>query len=76
MEILEIWFQLLVGSHMFSQFYSVGNAECWSYADHLLVIFQSRFAEALLKEMAGIDFPSERIYGLGTGLVWCLFSFP
>jgi hypothetical protein len=45
-------------------------------ADHLLDIFQSRFAEALLNELAGIDFPSERIYGLGTGLVWCLFSFP
>ncbi|OEL27503.1 hypothetical protein BAE44_0011478 [Dichanthelium oligosanthes] len=28
---------------------------------------RSRFAEALLKELAGIDFPSERIYGLGTG---------
>ncbi|KAG2641542.1 uncharacterized protein LOC120669413 [Panicum virgatum] len=28
---------------------------------------QSRFAEALLKELAGIDFPYERIYGLGTG---------
>jgi hypothetical protein len=39
-------------------------------ADHLLDIFQSRFAEALLNELAGIDFPSERIYGLGTGLVF------
>ncbi|XP_044960047.1 uncharacterized protein LOC123411172 isoform X2 [Hordeum vulgare subsp. vulgare] len=27
----------------------------------------SRFAGALLKELAGVDFPSERIYGLGTG---------
>ncbi|ONM20537.1 hypothetical protein ZEAMMB73_Zm00001d005170 [Zea mays] len=49
------------------QFCSVGNAECLSSTDHLLVVFQSRFAEALLKELAGIDFPSERIYGLGTG---------
>ncbi|GJN07684.1 hypothetical protein PR202_ga25532 [Eleusine coracana subsp. coracana] len=32
-------------------------------------ISSSRFAEALLKELAGIDFPSERIYGLGTGFV-------
>lgn len=34
---------------------------------YIVTTKQSRFAEALLKELAGIDFPSERIYGLGTG---------
>ena len=40
--------------------------------------FQSRFADALLRELAGVTIPSERIYGLGTGLVCplCLFIFP
>lgn len=28
---------------------------------------QSRFADALLRELAGVTIPSERIYGLGTG---------
>lgn len=36
---------------------------------------QSRFAEALLRELAGINFPSEKIYGLGTGLVSNSYSF-
>jgi hypothetical protein len=48
------------------------NSECWFYWS-TLVVLQSRFAEALLKELSGIDFPSERIYGLGTGLVGHLF---
>lgn len=73
---LEACFQLLVNSKCTLQFCSVGNAECLSSTDHFLVVFQSRFAEALLKELAGIDFPSERIYGLGTGLVRLLFSVP
>jgi hypothetical protein len=73
---LEVCFQLLVNSNLLLQFCSVGNAEYWSSTDHFLVVFQSRFAEALLKELAGIDFPSERIYGLGTGLVGHLFSVP
>jgi len=30
---------------------------------------QSRFADALLQELAGLKIPPERIYGLGTGLV-------
>ncbi|XP_022679496.1 uncharacterized protein LOC101754934 isoform X2 [Setaria italica] len=34
---------------------------------YIVTTKQSRFAEALLKELAGIDFPSERIYGLSTG---------
>ncbi|XP_066393805.1 uncharacterized protein [Miscanthus floridulus] len=34
---------------------------------YIVTTKQSRFAEALLKQLAGIDFPSERIYGLGTG---------
>ncbi|KAK8956181.1 hypothetical protein KSP40_PGU009944 [Platanthera guangdongensis] len=29
----------------------------------------SRFADALLRKLAGVTIPSERIYGLGTGLV-------
>lgn len=28
---------------------------------------QSRFADALLRELAGVTIPPERIYGLGTG---------
>lgn len=36
--------------------------------------FQSRFADALLRELAGVTVPSERIYGLGTGLEGPLIS--
>ena len=36
-------------------------------------LFQSRFADALLRELAGVTIPSERIYGLGTGLVFDKF---
>lgn len=31
--------------------------------------FQSRFADALLRELAGITIPPERMYALGSGLV-------
>ena len=34
---------------------------------------QSRFADALLRELAGVTIPPERIYGLGTGLVRVFF---
>lgn len=34
-----------------------------------LLWFQSRFADALLRELAGVTIPPERIYGLGTGFV-------
>ncbi|KAJ3678567.1 hypothetical protein LUZ60_002370 [Juncus effusus] len=34
---------------------------------YIVTTKQSRFAQALLKELAGINIPSERIYGLGTG---------
>jgi hypothetical protein len=34
--------------------------------------FQSRFADALLRELAGVIIPPERIYGLGSGLVCIL----
>lgn len=46
---------------------------------------QGRFADALLKELAGVTIPPERIYGLGTGLVyiscavkkcWCFTLLP
>lgn len=37
--------------------------------------FQSRFADALLRELAGITIPPERIYGLGTGLVLLFYIF-
>lgn len=30
--------------------------------------FQGRFADALLRELAGVTIPPERIFGLGTGL--------
>jgi hypothetical protein len=36
-------------------------------------LFQSRFADALLRELAGVTIPPERIYGLGTGLVFDKF---
>ena len=36
----------------------------------LFILFQSRFADALLRELAGVTIPPERIYGLGTGLVF------
>ncbi|XP_062189857.1 uncharacterized protein LOC133892885 isoform X2 [Phragmites australis] len=39
----------------------------WIENDFSGWIGANRFAKALLKELAGIDFPSERIYGLGTG---------
>lgn len=31
------------------------------------IVLQSRFADALLRELAGVSIPPERIYGLGTG---------
>lgn len=34
-----------------------------------LICFQGRFADALLRELAGVTLPPERLYGLGTGLV-------
>ncbi|XP_072957021.1 uncharacterized protein [Typha angustifolia] len=34
---------------------------------YIVTTKQSRFAEALLRELAGVNIPSERIYGLGTG---------
>ncbi|XP_078175357.1 ribosomal RNA small subunit methyltransferase G isoform X2 [Carex rostrata] len=34
---------------------------------YIVTTKQSRFAEALLRELAGINIPSEKIYGLGTG---------
>lgn len=37
-------------------------------------LFQSRFADALLRELAGVTIPPERIYGLGTGLVFDNFN--
>lgn len=39
----------------------------------LSFLFQSRFADALLRELAGVTIPPERIYGLGTGLVSVFF---
>jgi len=39
----------------------------------LSFLFQSRFADALLQELAGVTIPPERIYGLGTGLVRVFF---
>ncbi|KAK2630883.1 hypothetical protein QOZ80_UnG0720300 [Eleusine coracana subsp. coracana] len=47
-----------------------GTADALKFSSsevYIVTTKQSRFAEALLKELAGIDFPSERIYGLGTG---------
>ena len=35
-----------------------------------LFLAQGRFADALLRELAGVAIPPERIYGLGTGLVY------
>eukprot|EP00249_Psilotum_nudum_P009396 c21907_g1_i1 orf=169-984(+) len=34
---------------------------------YIVTTKQARFAQLLLKELAGVDFPSEHIYGLGTG---------
>ncbi|XP_019431713.1 PREDICTED: uncharacterized protein LOC109338832 [Lupinus angustifolius] len=34
---------------------------------YIVTTKQSRFADALLKELAGVTIPPERIYGLGTG---------
>ncbi|XP_072986153.1 uncharacterized protein [Typha latifolia] len=34
---------------------------------YIVTTKQGRFAEALLRELAGVNIPSERIYGLGTG---------
>ncbi|XP_010918743.1 uncharacterized protein [Elaeis guineensis] len=34
---------------------------------YIVTTKQSRFADALLRELAGVTIPSERIYGLGTG---------
>ncbi|GKU88029.1 hypothetical protein SLEP1_g2342 [Rubroshorea leprosula] len=37
---------------------------------YIVTTKQSRFADALLQELAGVSIPPERIYGLGTGLVY------
>ena len=34
---------------------------------YIVTTKQSRFADALLRELAGVTIPPERIYGLGTG---------
>ncbi|KAL3829677.1 hypothetical protein ACJIZ3_018479 [Penstemon smallii] len=47
-----------------------GVSDALKFASSKLYIVttkQSRFADALLRELAGITIPSERIYGLGTG---------
>ncbi|KAL6871575.1 hypothetical protein ACP4OV_014404 [Aristida adscensionis] len=47
-----------------------GTADALKFSSsevYIVTTKQSRFALALLKELAGIDFPTERIYGLGTG---------
>uniref|UniRef100_A0A0D9WR14 Uncharacterized protein n=1 Tax=Leersia perrieri TaxID=77586 RepID=A0A0D9WR14_9ORYZ len=47
-----------------------GTADALKFSSsevYIVTTKQGRFAEALLKELAGIKFPSERIYGLGTG---------
>ncbi|KAH9550256.1 hypothetical protein CY35_10G062800 [Sphagnum magellanicum] len=47
-----------------------GTADSLRFSSSTLYIVttkQARFAAALLKELAGIDFPADRIYGLGTG---------
>ncbi|CAA0820765.1 Unknown protein [Striga hermonthica] len=47
-----------------------GVSEALKFASSKLYIVttkQSRFADALLRELAGITIPPERIYGLGTG---------
>ncbi|XP_031743124.1 uncharacterized protein LOC101221288 isoform X1 [Cucumis sativus] len=36
---------------------------------YIVTTKQGRFADALLRELAGVTIPPERIYGLGTGLV-------
>ncbi|KAM0927675.1 hypothetical protein ACQ4PT_002693 [Festuca glaucescens] len=49
-----------------------GTADALKFSSseiYIVTTKQGRFAEALLKELAGIEIPSERIYGLGTGLV-------
>ncbi|BAT01162.1 uncharacterized protein [Oryza sativa Japonica Group] len=55
-----------------------GTADALKFSSsevYIVTTKQGRFAEALLKELAGIEFPSERIYGLGTGLVQYFFYF-
>ncbi|KAM0927678.1 hypothetical protein ACQ4PT_002693 [Festuca glaucescens] len=47
-----------------------GTADALKFSSseiYIVTTKQGRFAEALLKELAGIEIPSERIYGLGTG---------
>ncbi|KAG0598847.1 hypothetical protein M758_12G105400 [Ceratodon purpureus] len=47
-----------------------GTADALKFSSSTLFIVttkQARFASALLKELAGVDFPMDRIYGLGSG---------
>ncbi|CAN6461629.1 unnamed protein product [Victoria cruziana] len=47
-----------------------GTADALRFSSSKLYIVttkQSRFADALLRELAGVEIPSERIFGLGTG---------
>lgn len=48
--------------------YSFFTSSC-PFPSIIFLGFQSRFADALLRELAGVTMPPERIYGLGTGLV-------
>ncbi|PNX99281.1 hypothetical protein L195_g022546, partial [Trifolium pratense] len=57
---LGFWF--LHPPEQFRNDIAAGNLPCCDPKD-----IRGRFADALLKELAGISIPPERLYGLGTG---------
>lgn len=55
-----------IGANSF--YLGIADALKWSSSTVFIVTTkQARFTSALLKELAGVDFPMDRIYGLGSG---------
>ncbi|RYR61086.1 hypothetical protein Ahy_A04g018189 isoform B [Arachis hypogaea] len=64
------WLQNDFSGWMEANRFYPGTADALRFASskvYIVTTKQGRFADALLKELAGITLPPERIYGLGTG---------
>ncbi|KAL1322127.1 hypothetical protein HN51_067065 [Arachis hypogaea] len=64
------WLQNDFSGWMGANRFYPGTADALRFASskvYIVTTKQGRFADALLKELAGITLPPERIYGLGTG---------
>ncbi|XP_047338236.1 uncharacterized protein LOC124941903 [Impatiens glandulifera] len=69
-EVRDKWLETDLNSWIGANRFYPGVPEALKFASSKLYIVttkQSRFASALLREIAGVNFPPERMYGLGTG---------